>query len=81
MNDETRSAILMLVYRYTTFPISKIYWITEQNEIVALFVNGGRKSYTIKYNRGTDMFEGFNSKHDKTELFIEMVAEWITRAK
>jgi hypothetical protein len=81
MNAETRRFVLMLIYSYTTFAITKIIWLTEHDEITTVLVKGRGKSFAIKYNRGTDMFQGHNSKHEKTELFVDMLSEWIQKAK
>jgi hypothetical protein len=55
--------------------------MSDKGEITTLIVKGGRKTYSIKYNQGTDLFEGFNSKFDKTELYIEQLAGYIETAK
>jgi hypothetical protein len=81
MNEDTRKMLIKLVYSYTSFPISKMYWMSDKGEITTLIVKGGRKTYSIKYNQGTDLFEGFNSKFDKTELYIEQLAGYIETAK
>jgi len=85
MNKQTASAILSLVYGYTTFAINSrgiAFGLDSVGDIKGISVKGrGRNGFTIAYNYGTDAFDCTDSRGTIDGLYIDQLKDYIARAK
>jgi hypothetical protein len=84
MNKETRTYILMSIYRHTQFPINArgIVWLTDGiGDPTGIEVRGRGKRFSIVYDRAMDAFDCADTKRNIEGLYIDQLEDFIKSAK